>query len=254
MDHSRESPAFPSTRLSVISLARSPDPVIRRRAHTALVSTYWKPVYRYIRLRWNATPDDAEDLTQEFFAGAIESPTFERYDAARGRFRTYLRTCIDGFVANAHKAAGRQKRGGGVEHVPLDFTTAEGEIRELPIPSSQDPETLFRDEWVRHLFELAVEDTRTQCAGDDKTVHFSLFERYDLAPRDETSRLSYDDLARELGIPVTQVTNYLALARRRFRAALLERVREATGSDDEFRAEVRDLLGGAFGERENGPR
>jgi len=239
---------FPPTRLSVISLARSEDAATRRRAHESIIAAYWKPVYTYLRLRWRAEPADAEDLAQGFFADAIDSTLFDRYDPTRARFRTYLRTCVDGFVANARKAAGRQKRGGDVLHVPLDFTTAEGEVRTLEIPSPEDPDRLFRDAWVRRLFELALEDTRAQCEADGKGAHFRIFERYDLEPRDADTRLTYDDLAREFELPVTQVTNFLALARRRFRTAVLDHVRALTTDDDEFRAEVRDLLGEGFGD------
>ncbi|HXV13390.1 MAG TPA: hypothetical protein VEC56_04220, partial [Candidatus Krumholzibacteria bacterium] len=136
-------------------------------------------------------------------------------------------------------------RGGGVDHVPLDFTTAEGELRELPVAGGADPEALFREEWVRRMFELAVEDLRGECESGGKQIHFALFERYDLdSPEAHESPESYHDLARRFDIPVTQVTNYLAWARRRFREALLERVREVTSGEEEFRAEVRDLLGG----------
>ena len=238
--------AFPVTRHSVLTLARSGDTDARRRAHDAVAGAYWKPVYKYIRLRWGAEPHDAEDLTQSFFADALGSTLLDRYDATRGRFRTYLRTCVDGFVSNERKAAGRQKRGGNHEHVALDFATAEGEVRELALTSRDDPEALFRDEWVRRLFEMAIADARAQCEADGKTVHYQLFEACDLAPRDVDARPSYEDLARRFDLSVIQVTNFLALARRRFRAAVLERVRELTASEEEFRAEVRDLLGEGF--------
>ncbi|MCI0452347.1 MAG: hypothetical protein L0Z51_08140 [Candidatus Latescibacteria bacterium] len=237
--------AFPATRHSLLSLARSADDATRHRAHDALLSCYWKPVYKYVRVRWNQRAEDAEDLTQGFFADAVDSGFFDRYDSERGRFRTYLRVCVDGFVANTHKWAARQKRGGGIAHVPLDFTTAEGELRELPIAGGADPEAMFRDEWVRRMFELAVDDLRNECEAAGKQIHFALFERYDLdSPEAHGAGETYDDLARRFDIPVTQVTNYLAWARRRFREALLERVRDVTASEEEFRAEVRDLLGG----------
>lgn len=240
--------AFPVTRHSLLSLARSSDDAARRRGHDALVSCYWKPVYKYLRLQWNTRAEDAEDLTQAFFADAVHSSFFDNYDAGRGRFRTYLRVCVDGFVANTHQWAARQKRGGGVTHVPLDFTTAEGELRELSIAGNADPETLFRDEWVRRMFELAVDDVRAHCEAAGKPTHFALFERYDLGNPDSHDRgETYHDLAIAFDLPVTQVTNYLAWARRRFREALLARVRDVTSSEEEFRAEVRDLLGGFEG-------
>jgi len=70
----------------------------------------------------------------------------------------------------------------------------------------------------------------------------ALFERYDLADSDAI-RPTYAELAAEHGLRVTQVTNWLAAARRDFRSIVLDTIRDLSGSDDEFRADVRDLLG-----------
>jgi hypothetical protein len=72
----------------------------RRQAFGALAEGYWRPVYKYVRWHWRADPAEAEDLTQGFFARAYEKRFFDRFEAARGRFRTFLRTCVDGYVAN----------------------------------------------------------------------------------------------------------------------------------------------------------
>jgi RNA polymerase sigma factor (sigma-70 family) len=235
--------AFPLTRRSVVRAAASADPETRQRAFDALVAAYWKPVYKYLRLKWSASGEDAEDLTQGFFARAIEKGFFDRFDPARARFRTYLRACLDGFVANERQSAGRLKRGGGAEHVSLDFGGAEAELARQGPSESADVEEYFHREWVRSLFGLAVEALRRRCTEAGKDVHFALFERYDLDGPDAAARPSYADLAREMGIPETQVTNHLAWARREFRRLVLEALEEATGSEEEFRTEARQLLG-----------
>jgi RNA polymerase sigma factor (sigma-70 family) len=235
--------AFPLTRRSVVRAAASTDPETRQRAFDTLVAAYWRPVYKYLRLKWSATGEDAEDLTQGFFARAIEKGFFDRFDPARARFRTYLRACLDGFVANERKSAGRLKRGGGAEHVSLDFAGAEAELARQGPSESADMEEYFHREWVRSLFGLAVEALRRRCTEAGKDVHFALFERYDLDGPDAAARPSYADLAREMGIPETQVTNHLAWARREFRRLVLEALEEATGSEEEFRTEARQLLG-----------
>jgi RNA polymerase sigma factor (sigma-70 family) len=235
--------AFPLTRRSVVRAAASADPETRQRAFDALVAAYWKPVYKYLRLKWSASGEDAEDLTQGFFARAIEKGFFDRFDPARARFRTYLRACLDGFVANERQSAGRLKRGGGAEHVSLDFGGAEAELARQGPSESADMEEYFHREWVRSLFGLAVEALRRRCTEAGKEVHFALFERYDLDGPDAAARPSYADLAREIGIPETQVTNHLAWARREFRRLVLEALEEATGSEEEFRTEARQLLG-----------
>ena len=105
---------FPATRHSIVAAIRSDQSDVRRSAFDTLVTAYWKPVFKYLRLKWHAPAEDAADLTQAFFLRAFEKSFFADFDPRRARFRTYLRTCLDGFVTNARKADTRQKRGGGL--------------------------------------------------------------------------------------------------------------------------------------------
>lgn len=234
---------FPATRRSIVEAIRSSDPDTRRAAFDVLVASYWKPVYKYVRLRWHAQAQDAEDLTQEFFARAFEQGFLDRYDASRARFRTFLRTCVDGMVKNAHKSAGRLKRGGAAMIVPLDFPGAETEIAEANSSRDRDEEDLFRLEWIRSLFEVAIERLRAECADQGKQVQFAVFERYDVRAPNTDKPVTYAELAQEYGVPATQITNYLAFARRRLRHHVLDVLRELTATDREFRAEAQDVLG-----------
>ena len=243
--------SFPATRHSVIAGIASTDHETRRVAFDALVSAYWRPVYKYVRLKWRRDRDDAADLTQEFFARAFEKGSLGRFDADRARFRTFLRVCLDGFVANEQKAAGRIKRGGAISFVPLDFAAAESELAAASDPlaarnggvvPAADDEALFRQEWVRALFSDAVAALCEMCDATGKQKQFAVFERYDLDD-DAIARPTYAQLGTELGIPVTQVTNYLAFARRELRRLVLARLRELCATDNEFRLEARELLG-----------
>src|ERR1700681_587439 len=108
-----ENSKFPPTRLSVVDAARSGDPSEQARALETLFAAYWKPVYKYVRLRWN--------------------------DPAKSRLRTYLRLCVDSFVMNQEKAANRQKRGGAAIHLALDFPAAEGELAGATIDPAAIP-------------------------------------------------------------------------------------------------------------------
>src|SRR6202140_1812276 len=218
---------FPPTRRSVIEAARSIDAEERDRALEALCAAYWRPVYKYVRLRWNRPADAAQDLTQGFFLELLERELLEKFDSKKSRLRTYLRLCVDSFVMNEDKAGRRRKRGGTVLHVALDFAGAEEELGATvmdpaAIPSPESLEEFFEKEWVRSLFALAVEDLREYCEANERERTFRLFEEYDLAG-DEN--ISYDKLAAEYGIPVTDVTNALAWARREFRRGALERLR-----------------------------
>src|SRR6186713_3632364 len=135
--------SFPATRLSVVERTRSDDAQTRQIALATIIEAYWKPVYKYLRVKWSLDPEAAADLTQEFFTSTLEKDVVEKYDPARARFRTYLRLCLDGFAANARKAGQRLKRGGGVAMVPLDFESAEGEIRQHEPSVDADVDELF---------------------------------------------------------------------------------------------------------------
>ena len=227
---------FPVTNHSAIVGARSDDQIVRRRAFDTILASYWKPAYKYIRLKWQADNEDAKDLTQGFFANAFEKNHFAAYDARKASFQTFLRTCLDGFVANERKAGRRLKRGGDMYQ--LDFAAAEDELASHAA-TSLSPEEYFHREWVRWMFTLAVDSFRRRCDESGRAVHFQLFERYDLSDDD----VSYASLAAEFGLEPATVNNYLAAARRDFRRIVLEKLREITATDEEFRTEARSLLG-----------
>jgi DNA-directed RNA polymerase specialized sigma24 family protein len=234
---------FPPTRLSVVERTRSEDAETRRLAFAVIIEAYWKPVYKYLRLKWHFDPDAAADVTQEFFATTLEKDVLGRFDPARARFRTYLRLCVDGFASNIKKAKGRLKRGGGFISISLDFQTAEGEIGRHEPAVAAEVEELFYQEWVRALFQRAVDDLRAWAHASGREVMFDVFSRYDLAESAEV-RPTYAAIGRDLGLTATAVTNHLAAVRRQFRRFVLNRLRDLTTTEDEYEAEAKRLLGG----------
>lgn len=234
--------AFPATRLSVVERTRSADAETRRVALAAIIDAYWKPSYKYLRLKWSLDPDAAADLTQEFFTSTLEKEVIERYDPERARFRTYLRLCLDGLAGNARKAEGRLKRGGGVTVVPLDFETAEGEVRSHEPSVDPDVDELFYREWVRALLERSVGDLERYAASTGRPIMFEVFARYDLL-EDTDCRPTYTQIAQALNLTPATVTNHLAAMRREFRKIVLERLRELTSSDQEWESEAARLFG-----------
>lgn len=235
--------AFPATRHSVVRDLGSADPETRAAAYEALARSYWRPVYMYVRLRWRRTPEDAQDLTQEFFARAFEREYLERYDPAKARFRTFVRTCLDGFLANEGKAAARLKRGGGYTITAVDFARFDADLAAHARSDDPDPERWFHREWIRGLFTDALERLRADADAAGHDVAYTLFHRYDIEPHGAAPRPTYASLARETGLAVTDVTNELAWARRTFREIVLDTLRSICATDEEFRAEARDLLG-----------
>jgi RNA polymerase sigma-70 factor (ECF subfamily) len=202
---------FPSTRPSLLAAAAGGGPVTAE-ALEQLSALYWKPVYKFVRVKFRLGNEDAKDLTQSFFAGALERDFFRRFDPARASFRTYLRMAVEHFAAGQYAAAHRQKRGGGVEFEPVEEHAA----------ATPSPEEIFEREWQRQLFALALDDLRGLCDREAKQTQWAVFEAYDLA---ESERPSYAALASRHTIPETQITNYLAWARRTLRVLVGERRR-----------------------------
>jgi RNA polymerase sigma factor (sigma-70 family) len=230
---------FPLTRHSVIERIRDGDDLCRRLAFGDLVTGYWKPVYKHLRLTWHLSDEDAQDLTQGFFSDAFQKAWLEKFEPDKSRFRTFVRVCADRFVMNWKQSASRAKRGGAAHIVPLDFESAEREIaRHTAVPP--DAEDFFRQEFIRALFDRAIATVRAEYTAAGRAVHLELFDRYDLNPAEG---VSYAQLAQELGLTTTQVTNYLAQVRRSFRSCALDALASLTGSREEFRREARELFG-----------
>lgn len=240
----RSDPAFPSTRLSVLRAVASPDVDVRHAALEVLATVYWRPVYARYRLKWNLPAPDAEDLAQEFFARVAHDGMFQDFDPARARFRTYLRLCADRFAANARRDRLRLKRGGAATVVSLEAAGAEPDLAHAEgRHSDAEADAWFDREWIRALFADAVERLRASTAGTPREIRFTLLRRYDLEPERDADRPGYRALADEYHLPVTQVTNHLAWARRELRGLLLERLRSLSASDAEFREEAAAVLG-----------
>jgi RNA polymerase sigma-70 factor (ECF subfamily) len=218
---------FPSTQLSLLEAATA-GAALPNEAMERVSALYWKPVYRFIRVKFHKGNEDAKDLTQSFFATALQRDFFARFDPAKASFRTYLRVAVERFAAGQHAAANRPKRGGGVEFEPVEEQAA----------TAASAEQIFEREWQRQLFALALDDLRAHCEACGKQLQFEVFEAYDLA---DGHRPPYAELAARHGIAETSVTNYLAWTRRMLRQSVTERLRGVTAGERDLRDEMRRL-------------
>jgi RNA polymerase sigma factor (sigma-70 family) len=228
---------FPATRVSLLAGIASDRANERQRALERIVQAYWKPVYKYARLQWQRSHEDAKDLTQGFFAAATEKAYLAAFDPEKGRFRTFLRVCVDRYVGKTASAGKAAKRGGTA--LVLDFESAEHEL--AGAGGIDDVERWFEREWARSIFDGAIVALRSRADEPLAKTRLAVFERYDLV--DPGKRPSYAELAQQLGIKPTDVTNHLAAVRRELRVLVLATLRELTASDEEFRSEARALLG-----------
>jgi RNA polymerase sigma factor (sigma-70 family) len=214
---------FPTTHLSLLEATASG---LSSAAMDQVIALYWKPVYRFIRFKFQRNNEDAKDLTQGFFATALQRDFFSRFDPQKASFRTYLRMAVERYAANEYAAAHRQKRGGEIQFEPVEEEHA----------TTQSPEQEFEREWRRQLFFLSLDDLRSYCHGCGKQVQFDVFRDYDLCDGD---RPSYAELAEKYEIAETAVTNYLAWARRMLRACVTDRLKGTTADARELHQEMR---------------
>jgi hypothetical protein len=122
-----------------------------------------------------------------------------------------------------------------MRHVPLDDATL--------IATDDDSAAIFDREWMRSVLSIALAALHEECIAHDRATTWQVFSEYDVDGADLDERPTYESLAKRIGIPPTQVTNYLNWARRRFRGHVLATVRELTANDAEYREEVGALLG-----------
>lgn len=226
-------PGFPATITSAVLGLRSEDEDVRRVAWERVARAYHGPIVRYVALRFRVDPSQAGDLAQAFFARCIEKRTFDAFDASKARFRTFLRTCLDRFVVDERRVTKAAKRGGGQAAVDLDDVPNAAAIND-------DPDAAFDLEFKKHILAQALDRLRLELRAAGKHQHLRIFERFHLESDEPPS---YQALAQELGISVTDVTNRLTFARRKLRAATLDILRELTATEEEFRSEARTVLG-----------
>lgn len=230
--------SFPTTTWSGIANRNDPR---GREALGRLCERYWRPIFMYIMHSWGRSREEAKDLTQEFFVKILEGDVLERYSKDRGRFRTFLKGVLNHFMADVRRAGGRIKRGGGKARVSLD-------VEDLGTPDNRlTPEQAFDREWARGLLAEALELTRQELLRAGKQVHVGLLERCVINPPSEGAP-SYKELAQEYGISESDVRNYLALARRMIRAALIRLIAEGVTSEDDIYEELHEILSHDLGE------
>ena len=237
------------TSLTMLSGFDSNDPSVRESSLETLTKYYWKPVYKYFRLKWNRSNEQAKDLTQSFFASLLESATLQKYDSQSSSFRNYLKICADRFANNNDRDQKRLKRGGGVRIGSLDFDVAEAELDQATA-LAQESDDIFHVEWLRSLVDISLSELQSTMESNGKQLEFELFQLRDVEPADGSEVPQYGELAEKFSIPVTQVNNFLAGTRRLFRQIVKQNIRNLTCSQEEYESELTVLFSG-MAAREN---
>jgi DNA-directed RNA polymerase specialized sigma24 family protein len=145
---------FVTTHWSVVLTAGRHETTRARAALEELCRNYWHPLYAYVR-GTGYSREEAEDLTQEFFARLLAHNSVARADPARGRFRSFLLAALKHFLANEWEKARAQKRGGGAQPIPLAFDTAETRCAQ-PIAPGDKPDRAYDRHWASALLEVVL--------------------------------------------------------------------------------------------------
>jgi len=223
---------FPPTRWTLVAASREGTEE-RRAALAALLESYWKPLYFFVR-RKGMTVEAAKDAVQGFYAHLLDRDFLERLDPGRGRFRGYLRAAMDHYLVNLHESASAQKRGGGARVVSLEIDVAERGL-EGAAPS---PAGAYDREWAAGVMERALGRLRREFEAGERggPLEAALAYFRPAEPR------PYAVSAAECRMSVVQFKAFLHRTRTRFRELVREEVAQTVADPAEVDSEMADLL------------
>jgi DNA-directed RNA polymerase specialized sigma24 family protein len=232
---------FVTTHWSVVQAAREEDSPSAAEALSQLCQTYWYPLYAYIRRRGHE-PQDAQDLTQEFFARLLKKGFLKAVQQERGKFRWFLLSAVKRFLANEWNRENAAKRGGNQRVVSLAEETAEGRYR-YETPDHATPDKLFDQSWAMSLLEQAQGQLQREYAQSGRSEvfdHLKIFLSGDRAP------ISHAAAGVALNMNEGAVKVAVHRLRQRYSQCLREQIAQTVSTPAEVDEEVRQLLA-AFG-------
>lgn len=226
---------FESTHWSVVLAAAETQSPEAAAALDALCTRYWYPLYAYLRRRGHS-PDDAKDITQEFFARRVVTrQIFRGVSPEGGRFRTWLLNSLQNLVCNEWDRRRAQKRGGGQEHVSLDLVNAEDRYLAEPQPDAP-PELLYDRTWAMELLDAALGELRASYERDGKADLFLAMKRF-LQPIPP----SYGEVALELNRSEAAVKMAVSRFRHEYGDQIRKQIKRTVSTVEEERAEFEHL-------------
>jgi RNA polymerase sigma factor (sigma-70 family) len=230
-------PAFVTTHWSVVVAAGRNDTTRARNALENLCRTYWYPLYAYTR-RWGHSPEDAEDLTQDFFAKLIAKGFLEAADREKGRFRSFLLVMLKRFLANEWDRAHARKRGGGKPALSLDISAAE-ELYRIEPADTLTPDKVYDRRWALTLLQKTMTRLRDELAAEGRSAQFDNLKVFLTAERGANP---YSELAASLGQSEGALRAAVHRMRKRFRELFREEIAHTVASPNDIEAELRDLM------------
>lgn len=223
--------AFPSTRWTLIRSAKS-SPEAKRTAISELMTTYWRPLYVYLRHK-GLDPAAAQDAVQDVLILLLERDVISKVDPEKGRLRAYLKTVAANYLANAYEKATAKKRGGDAALVPLEVETAERLVQ----PGSA-PDRAFDEQWAAAVMDRALKRLEAEYRSGARAGPWEVVEQF-FRPGEPPA---YRDVADANGMSLSQLKSFLHRARTRFRELLRVEVLDTVEEGGDADAEVAELL------------
>jgi RNA polymerase sigma factor (sigma-70 family) len=225
---------FPTTRWTLVVAAGGADRKESRSALSSLCESYWYPLYAYLRRR-GYSPDQAQDLTQEFFTRILEGRYLDRADPEKGRFRSFILTSLKFFVADEEDRQRARKRGGGAV-VSLGFSS--GEERYLREPSHDEtPERIFERRWALAMLDRVVDRLQREFVQHGHPEHFERLKGFLLGQTDAP----YAALAREMNTSEGALKVAIHRLRKRYRDLFRQEIADTVADPAEVESELRYL-------------
>jgi RNA polymerase sigma-70 factor (ECF subfamily) len=207
------------------------------RALEELCHTYWYPLYAYVR-RHGHSKEDAEDLTQGFFARFLQRNYLEGLSSEKGRFRAFLLVALKHFLANEWDKSQRQKRGGGVTALALDWQDADSRYQIDPA-DQLSPDRLYDRAWAVTLLEQVIARLRDECAAEGKA---NVFEQLKPFLMEGQSDIPYAEAASKLGLNEGASRVAVHRLRKRYRELLREEISQTLSNPADVEEEMRALF------------
>jgi RNA polymerase sigma-70 factor (ECF subfamily) len=231
------SPTFSTTHWSVVLAVADQQPELQSAALEALCRSYWYPLYAFVR-RQGYTVEEAQDLTQEFFARLLEKQYLALADQQRGRFRTFLLTALKNFLINEWEKARTIRRGGSQTFLSWDQQEAEARLHLEPA-DDLSPEKAYEKRWATALLEGVLRQLRLEAAQAGRATLFEKLKDYLWG---EPSQCTYASIGSDLGVSESAVKVAAHRLRQRFREVLHAEIAHTVGSREEIGDEMRHLF------------
>jgi RNA polymerase sigma-70 factor (ECF subfamily) len=228
---------FATTRWTVVVTAQGRQTPEADQALQELCATYWYPLYAFVRRR-GCGKEDAEDLTQAFFARLLERHDFTRASSERGRFRAYLLAAMKNFLANEWDRAMAQKRGGGALHLPLDWASADTRYQ-VAESTASNPDKSYDRAWAVALLERVIARLRKEATDENKLPLFDALKDYLTL---ESAAIPYAEVAEKIDFTPGAARVAVHRLRKRYRELLRLEIAQTVAGPDQVEEEMQTLF------------